>query len=402
MKLCLVVFALLSELFSVCQSLTEAEYRVHVMQPGAVIRNNGNQPQLGIYCYSGRKKQIIHFFETVKMTLDINLDQYEQYKGFTPQEVIQEFELNHYSWSFNIFSWKTDAIELQPFNRSCIGIYNINKYQVYNIELAVIRVDFWRVLMLVLGLLMLFSAPKLCQNPLFYYICGITLGISASFLLLIYMISKLLPQKPMMYGFIVGGWTVCVYLIQLIWGNLHLIAQQYYSHVMAYMACTGLVSFVVCYRFGPVTNPRSKNLIKWALQVAGLALIFFCTHYREAASAFIMALLAGYNFPASWFSSFQIAWMRRFPPKAKLMTEEEYHEQGFVETKRALEDLRGYCSSPECDAWKTMLKLKDPMRFASFMDGVSHISDDEVLEYETDSTRNLNDCYTYDESDENE
>lgn len=73
------------------------------------------------------------------MTLDINLDQYEQYKGFTPQEVIQEFELNHYSWSFNIFSWKTDAIELQPFNRSCIGIYNINKYQVYNIELAVIR-----------------------------------------------------------------------------------------------------------------------------------------------------------------------------------------------------------------------------------------------------------------------
>lgn len=54
--------------------------------------------------------------------------------------------------------------------------------------------------------------------------------------------------------------------------------------------------------------------------------------------------------------------MRRFPPKAKLMTEEEYHEQGFVETKRALEDLRGYCSSPECDAWKTMLKLKDPMR----------------------------------------
>lgn len=41
-------------------------------------------------------------------------------------------------------------------------------------------------------------------------------------------------------------------------------------------------------------------------------------------------------------------------------------------------------------------------RFASFMDGVSHISDDEVLEYETDSTRNLNDCYTYDESDENE
>ena len=74
-------------------------------------------------------------------------------------------------------------------------------------------------------------------------------------------------QKPVMYGFIIGGWTVGVYFIQLLWDNIRLILKNYLSHLISYVIFTGLVSFVVCYRFGPITDHRTKNLIKWALQV---------------------------------------------------------------------------------------------------------------------------------------
>jgi hypothetical protein len=46
----------------------------------------------------------------------------------------------------------------------------------------------------------------------------------------------------------------------------------------------------------------------------------------------------------------------------KLLTEEEYYEQGVRETAKALNELRGYCSSPDCNTWKTVLKLKEPVR----------------------------------------
>lgn len=54
---------------------------------------------------------------------------------------------------------------------------------------------------------------------------------------------------------------------------------------------------------------------------------------------------------------------RRFPPKVELLSEDQYHEQGFRETQKALDELRGYCSSPDCNQWKTVLRLKDPVRY---------------------------------------
>ena len=42
---------------------------------------------------------------------------------------------------------------------------------------------------------------------------------------------------------------------------------------------------------------------------------------------------------------------------------DEYHTQGEVETRRALEELRQYCQSPGCDAWKTVSRLQSPHRY---------------------------------------
>lgn len=55
------------------------------------------------------------------------------------------------------------------------------------------------------------------------------------------------------------------------------------------------------------------------------------------------------------------------------------------ETSKALKELRDYCSSPKCNQWKTVLRLENAKRFASFVEGNSHLSDQEVLDYESES-----------------
>lgn len=47
----------------------------------------------------------------------------------------------------------------------------------------------------------------------------------------------------------------------------------------------------------------------------------------------------------------------------RLLSEDEYFDQGRIETKNALESLRQFSRSPNCDAWKTIRRLKDPMRY---------------------------------------
>ncbi|VDN38575.1 unnamed protein product [Gongylonema pulchrum] len=67
-----------------------------------------------------------------------------------------------------------------------------------------------------------------------------------------------------------------------------------------------------------------------------------------------------------------------FPECRRLLTLEEYQQQGEEETRKALEQLRQYCRSPEANAWKITCSVNDPKKFASFVDGASdHVSEEE-------------------------
>lgn len=344
--------------------------------------------ELQTYCYSGRPKHILHIWQTVLLKIQTTSDNFEIYDGGSPDAVKAAYEQHQSSWSFNLI-WgarKAREVKLSPFNRSCIGISSSRDYSVY---LHVIRVDYWRVLLLASGLLLFISAPRLCENSLFYYISGVSFGMVASFLILIYIISRLFPRKPMMYGFVFGGWAVVVYLFQMLWDNLRVVLVDYRLYVLSYAAITGFFSFIVCYRFGPVTDKRSKNLIKWSLQGISVIIILCSSQFQEATVAIVLILVALYNFPKVLVSKAVSQWKRRFPPKVELLTEDQFHEQGVRETQKALDELRGYCSSPDCNQWKTVLNLKDPVRFASFVEGKSHLIDSEVLSYESASAREL-------------
>lgn len=99
------------------------------------------------------------------------------------------------------------------------------------------------------------------------------------------------------------------------------------------------------------------------LQLISAAMIFFSSRFQEASVGICIVVLLAYYFPRHWITCVRGFWIRRFPPKLRLLTNEEYYEQTARETTRALEDLKNYCSSPEAKPWKVMMKLKDPQRY---------------------------------------
>ncbi|XP_055586072.1 nuclear envelope integral membrane protein [Uranotaenia lowii] len=339
------------------------------------------RPELRIYCHRGKEKNLGQVFQTIVLNFDCDHEDFTQYEGGTPEEVRSHHETENTIFSFNLLSnSRKRVIKLDPFNQTCIGVVSGESYSV---RLSLIRIDFWRVLQLAVGIVVFLASAKLSNNAIFYYICGMFLGVFASFLVMVYLASKLFPRKPMMYGVMLGGWTLGIYFAQILFDNLRLIFMTYQKYVFWYILVTGFISFVICYRMGPPKNQRSKNLIKWSLQLAALVAIFFSSAFREASTGVCIAIALFYYFPRSLLYRLRAFYRRRFPPERRFLTNEEYYEQGVRETTKALDELRAYCSSPECKQWSTVLKLKDPARFASFMEGDSHLMDSEILEYET-------------------
>ncbi|XP_001647772.2 nuclear envelope integral membrane protein 1 [Aedes aegypti] len=378
---------------------------VNYLEPDGVITYKPDpsriyRPGLRTYCYRGREKQLVHAFQTVFLNFECDHDDFSQYEGGTPEEVRAHHETEQSLFSFNLLSnSRKRVIKMDPFNQSCIGVVSGEEYTV---RLNLIRIDFWRVIWLAVGVFVFLSSAKLSNNALFYYICGVFLGVFASFLVVVYMASKLFPRKPMMYGVMLGGWTLGIYFAQMLMDNLRLIFVTYQVYVFWYILTTGFISFVICYRMGPPKNQRSKDLIKWSLQLAALGAVFFSSAYREATTGLCIAMLLFYYFPRSVLLRIRSFYRRRFPPKRRFLTNEEYYEQGVRETTKALEELRAYCSSPDCKQWSTVLKLRDPSRFASFMEGSSHLMDDEILEYETSNAHmDISDDEEEDESGQN-
>ncbi|XP_026737084.1 nuclear envelope integral membrane protein 1 [Trichoplusia ni] len=371
-------------LFAVVLRETQTlKYDVHWLSGPTTIERD--MPSLksnpDIYCYSGTSKNLFALWQTVKLNIKIKNDQFRQYIGESPAQVYQEYTEDSYGWSVvNPFQKRTQkSVSVSLFTPTCMAI---NTKESHIIELQVIRVDIWRILCMFLGVVLVFSSRALCGNPVFFYLCGIFIGVSASFMVIVYYFSKFLPKRALTYGVLIGGWTVGVYLFHQMWENIRTLLISYQTYMFWYTMLVGFVSFIICYRIGPPQNERSKNIVKWTLEGIGIQMIFFSSEYQEAAAAVIVISLVVKYFPQSLLNRILGYWRRKFPPKPRLLSSEEYYEEGARETKMALENLRKYCSSPDCAQWKIMLKLNDSKRFASFVEGNSHLSDDEVLDYE--------------------
>lgn len=70
-----------------------------------------------------------------------------------------------------------------------------------------------------------------------------------------------------MYLMVGTGWAMSSWLARAIWENAQVILLQYRDYVIWYFVITATISFLICYRIGPVTNARTKQIIQWFLQV---------------------------------------------------------------------------------------------------------------------------------------
>lgn len=240
--------------FSQNSAATAATSDTVHLAPGTSINVTANpygSRILWTYCYKGKRLSLLSLLETVEFNLAIKSEDYAQYGGRTPEEVLDHYNEQRSLFSVTLFSQKRQRIQLSPFEQQCIGVAS---RQPYNVTLNVLPLDVWRLLQLAAGILLFSISRRLAKNSVFYYLAGVIMGICASMLVVIYLSAKLIPRRPMMYGVLIGGWTIGFYVLKQLADNMRLILLTYRDYVVWYLVITGLISFLVgiLYLFWPL------------------------------------------------------------------------------------------------------------------------------------------------------
>ncbi|XP_076597534.1 nuclear envelope integral membrane protein 1 [Chaetodon auriga] len=295
------------------------------------------------------------------------LDRFSFWNWF--QSLLRERH-NETTINISLFSKKT-CFKIDPADKTQYTIKHLRKFDIYMF------------LVFLAGVLLFIFADSLSRSQVFFYSAGMSTGMIASLIILFFILARFLPKKSPFYVLIVGGWSFSVYAIQLVCRNLSLIVREHWHVALGYVAVVGFISFAVCYRYGPLVDEKSINILSWTLQLFGLLLIYLGIQIQHVAFAIIFAALFSKNleYPvilvvAVWRKIRR--YVRWKPEPRRLLTEEEYQKEGEEETKRALEELRKHCNSPEFSPWKAVSRLQSPKRFADFIEGSPHLMPNEV------------------------
>lgn len=147
------------------------------------------------------------------------------------------------------------------------------------------------------------TLPLHYRNVHFYYTGGVAVGILASLLILIYIFSRFVPKRNLFgLGVLLGGYSFAGFFLHLIYSQGIAFVQENLFFVSCYVLISGMVSFAVLYRMGPA-HERTMTLLKWFLQLLGLALIFVSMQYLPFGLLLVGSLVVWNNVP-SWLSSF--------------------------------------------------------------------------------------------------
>uniref|UniRef100_A0A4W4EEV3 Nuclear envelope integral membrane protein 1 n=1 Tax=Electrophorus electricus TaxID=8005 RepID=A0A4W4EEV3_ELEEL len=310
----------------------------------------------------------------LKVTVVKNEKELQELEYFSFWSLVQYFireQTNETTVSVNLFNPKT-CFRVDPADSSTF--YTVKPSRNFDIYLF---------LVFLAGTLLFFFADMLSRSPVFYYSAGISTGMIASLIILIFVLGRFLPKKSPFYVLMAGGWSFSLYVIQLVFKNLQLILKEHWHLAVGYATIVGFISFAVCYRHGPLEEERSINILSWTLQLFGLLLIYAGIQIQQVALALMVAAFCSKNIECAVCMAFSLYQklkpkLRWKPEPRQLLTEEEYQKQAEVETQKALDELRRLCSSPDFSTWKTVSRLQSPKRFADFVEGSPHLMSNEV------------------------
>jgi len=335
--------------------------------------------ELRIFCHLGRGPELVGFWSAAEMRLKIDGEDYNVYMAENVS-MVQELHKEHAStWFYSSLPWKSKTMRLNPFEAACVGVLTREEY---TLTLQKFRVNYWQVVMTLVGLALFVYAPSLCRNAFFHYTTGVAAGVFLSLVVVSYLVQRRFNLGKMA----LACYSLSIYFLTTIWYNLRQYVMENHVYVLGYLVVTALASFAVCYRMGPVSNPRTINLIQWTMQLAAMVLIYLSSYHQVASLSLCIGILVWSLIPDTFKTQVQVQYHKNFvKPKIRLLSEAEYHEETVRETEKALKELREFCQSPKCNAWKHISSLKSPTRFAEFVQGSSHISQDEIMDYSNTS-----------------
>jgi len=211
-----------------------------------------------------------------------------------------------------------------------------------------------------------------------------------SWMIILLLLYKLLPYKRTMTAILASGTAVGFYFLDHVTSSGLELLYSYPYELAGVSIFFAILSMALIYYFGPPSTERGLNLLQWFMQASALYLVFQSSYCKEFTVTVILTLIV------LQFISLQNFFKRivnRMTPKRvrywyyrprsrTYLTIQEYEEQGNVKTQHALEELRKYCSSPQCDSWKVVSKLENPRKFAHFLTKGEHVSSEELERYD--------------------
>jgi len=354
--------------------------------------------QLHLFCYGAVEPSVSLFWASAAMKLDLASSNYEVYLGPNVSSVVGLAKMSESEWFYSRMPWRSKEFKISPFESACVGVQTKDGY---TLSLQWRHVNYGMVCFTLAGLLMFFMAPRLCRNTFFHYTTGISVGLLMSVVILTYLLQRKVKQS--VFSWVGLVYSLSVYLMTRTWFNIkEYLTEQYFHLVVGYVVLAGFLSFAAIYRMGPPSDHRTLNLITWSMQFVSLVMIYLSSYNQHASLALIILIVSWAAIPARLKAGVNTEIRKRFfKPKIKLLSEEDYNTQAHVETRRALEELKSFCRSPESKPWQTVSKLNDPRRFAEFIEGSPHLTEGEVMEYShweynTDDDHS-SDLYTDDE-----
>ncbi|KAM8975495.1 nuclear envelope integral membrane protein 1 [Pelodytes ibericus] len=378
-----IVVVILVAFTALCSAASEDEVHIIPLVEGSVGQYNASSN----FCYRKTFEPRWNDIWT-KVQIRINSTKMIRVTQVDNEEKLKEIDSFNIFYMFSFLKEKLNDtyinVDLHS-NKTCIKVHVIEADTNYSVTLTR-GFDPKLFLVFLIGLLLFFYGDTLSRSQLFYYSTGMTVGMVASMLILVFMLSKLMPKRSPFYVLLVGGWSFSLYVIQLVFRNLQEICNEYWQYLVGYLGLVGFISFAVCYKYGPLENERSINLLNWTLQLVGLLLMFVGIQVRQMAITMIVIAFCTkqIEYPVQWIHKLYKAFIksRAKPIPPRLLSEEEYRKQGELETRKALEELRQYCGSPDFAAWKVVSRIQSPKRFADFVEGSPHLTPNEVSVHE--------------------
>ena len=119
-----------------------------------------------------------------------------------------------------------------------------------------------------------------------------------------YVFVAVFPQNNIVgLGILASGYTVIVSVFYWFMHHAIELSKAHWQYVIVYVLVAGLFSFAVLYRFGPVTNSRTFNLIQWGMQLVGVTLLYFSSQMVEFSVGLVVSALLFYFIPVRYITS---------------------------------------------------------------------------------------------------